>query len=242
MKGIVFTTLTAFFLTLNYAVAQDEYVLIEKSKIPRKEKKPIRFNDNTSEIKFSPTQILAGEINFSYEKKISPNSSFEIGAGPTLSNITLGSNRDYYYYYDPYYGGGYAYQTSGVGLFVELGYRFYPLDKTEALNRLYFSPILKYRIKNYGLSDASNILEDRQGKEEVASFAFNTGYQLWMSDRFSMDFFTGLGVGYQMDKDYRIGSYYDVNTQSYVNQWENNSGSFARYVINFGFKVGIGYK
>ncbi len=239
MKKTVLTTIVALFGVLS-VFSQDEYIVIEKSKKPRKEK-TIRFNNNIGEIKFTPTQLVVGEINFSYERRVSDKTSIELSAGPTISNISVGS-RDFYYYQDPFYGGGYAYQTTGVGAFVELGYRFYPLDKTEALNRFYLSPVLKYRLKNFGVKDGAGILQDRIGKDEVVSFAFNVGYQLWMSEKFSMDFFTGLGIGYQKNKDYSIGTYYEPNIQDYVNYWNDISASYARYVFNFGFKVGIGHE
>lgn len=238
MKKSILSTITAMLVIVTSGIAQEELVIIEQSGGRYKRaKKPIRLNDNIGVFKFSPTQLLAGEINFSYERQFSKNSSFEIGAGPTISNISAGDGQNHFY--DPSYG-GYAYQTSGLGVFVEAAYRYYPLDETEALNRFYLSPILKYKVKNFGLEDASGVLENEKGSDSRMNFAFNVGYQLWLSKSFSMDFYTGLGIGYQQYTSYFPESTYVAPDWTF--QWRDNSYTQARYVFNFGVKVGIGHK
>ncbi|MDG1334383.1 MAG: DUF3575 domain-containing protein [Crocinitomicaceae bacterium] len=239
MKKTILTTITALLVVVSSGIAQQEIVVIEQSNRSRRAKKPIRLNDNTSVIKFTPTQLLAGEINFSFEKQLSKQTSFEIGAGPTISNISLGDGGGNHYV-DPIYG-TYSYQTSKLGFFAEAGYRFYPLDETEALNRFYLSPTLKFKLMNFGIDDASQILDPRDGSDLRMNFAFNIGYQLWMSKSFSMDFFTGLGIGYQQMKTYNAVSTYNGNTNTYETEWLDNSYTQARYVFNFGVKVGIGH-
>lgn len=236
MKKKVVSTIAAVLMVVFSGVAQNEFVVIEQGGRGKREKQ-IRLNDNIGVVKFCPTQMLVGEINFSYERQLSKQTSVEFGLGPTISNIAAGNVSGHYI--DPW-GGGYAYQTSGMGFFAEAGYRFYPLDETEALNRFYLGPVLKYRLKNFGLNDGAGQLSSMRGSDSQFSFALNFGYQLWMSKSFSMDFFTGLGIGYQ-----EITSYYPE--QIYVDpnwtyQWKDNSRSGARYVFNFGFKVGIGHE
>ncbi|PIE87332.1 MAG: hypothetical protein CSA03_00825 [Bacteroidetes bacterium] len=238
MKKKALSTIAALLVVVFSGLAQDDFIVIQQSSRKRGEKK-IRLNDNIGVVKFTPTQMLVGEINFSYERQISKQSSFEIGLGPTISNIALGGNGGNHYI-DPYYGGGGTYQTSGVGFFAEAGYRFYPLDETEALNRFYLSPIFRVRQKNYGLRDISGMLPDKQGSQLLTSFALNFGYQMWLSKSFSFDFFTGLGIGQQQDNSYFQVSEYANNTYTY--KWQPTSNSYARYVFNFGMKVGIGHK
>ena len=235
MKKTILTTVAALFVIVTSGIAQKEIVVIEQSNRSKRDKKPIRLNDNTSVFKFTPTQMLAGEINFSFEKQLSKQTSFEIGAGPTISNIAFGNVNGHFI--DPW-GGGYAYQTSGLGFFAEAGYRYYPLDETEALNRLYLSPTLKFKLTNFGLNDASGVLSPTKGSDMRLNFAFNVGYQLWLSKSFAMDFFTGLGIGYQQLTTFQPEQVFvDPN---WVSQWTDRSRSGARYVFNFGVKVGIG--
>ena len=235
MKKTFLATFTALLMVATSGIAQEEIVIIEQNNRMRREKKPIRLNDNTSVVKFSPTQMLAGEIHFAFEKQLTKHSSFEIAAGPTISNIAFGNVSSHLI--DPW-GGGYAYESSGLGFFTEAGYRYYPLDETEALNRFYLSPVAKFKLMNYGLHDASGALSPTKGSEMNLNFSFNVGYQLWLSKSFAMDFYTGLGIGYQQVKSYYPESIFVDPDWTF--QWRDNSRSGARYVFNFGVKVGIG--
>lgn len=238
MKKSILSTITALLVVVTSGIAQQELVVIEQGSRYKREKKGIRLNDNTSVIKFTPTQMLAGEINFSFEKQLSKQTSFEIGLGPTISNIAVGDGTGNHYF-DPMYG-GYTIETSGLGFFAEAGYRFYPLDETEALNRFYLSPVLKYKLMNFGLEEASGELPKREGSDMRMNFALNVGYQVWLSKSFAMDFYTGLGIGFQQVESY-FPVYNYVGTE-YQYEWVDNSYSQARYVFNFGVKVGIGQK
>lgn len=237
MKKKILSAITAVLVVVTSGIAQQEIVVIEQGSRSKREKKEIRLNDNTSVIKFTPTQMLVGEINFGFEKQLSKQTSFEISAGPTISNIALGEVNSHFI--DPW-SGGYAHESSRMGFFTEVGYRFYPLDDTEALNRFYLGPVLKYRMMNFGLHDASGQLEETKGSNTQFNFALNFGYQLWLSKSFSMDFFAGLGIGYQEVRSFYPESVYIDPNWTY--QWRNNNRSGARYVFNFGFKVGIGQK
>ncbi len=240
MKKSILSTIAALLVIITSGIAQQELVVIEQvNGRYQRAKKPVRLNDNVGVFKFSPTQLLAGEINFSYEKQFSRYSSFEIGAGPTISNIAFGDNGGNHVI-QGIGGGGYAYQTSRVGMFVEAAYRYYPLDDTEALNRFYLSPVLKFRVMNFGLEDASGLLSATQGSDMRMNFAMNIGYQWWLSKSFAIDLFGGMGIGYQeVTSSFPESVYVDNN---WITQWIDNSRSGARYVFNFGVKVGIGHK
>lgn len=236
MKKSILSTVAAVLVVVTSGIAQQEIVVIKQGSRYKREKKEIRLNDNTSIVKFCPTQLLVGEINFSFEKQLSKHTSFEIGAGPTISNIALGEVGNHFV--NP--SGGFAYQTSKLGMFVEAAYRYYPLDETEALNRFYLSPVMKFRVMNFGLEDPSAQLPSTQGSDIRFNFAMNIGYQWWLSKSFSLDLFCGLGIGYQ-----EVSSYFAESVfvdQNWVTQWTDNSRSGARYVFNFGVKVGIGKK
>lgn len=236
MKKSILSTITAVLVVVTSGIAQQELVVIEQGNRYKREKKGIRLNDNTSVIKFTPTQLLAGEINFSFEKQIGKQTSFEISAGPTISNVAVGDGYGNHYI-EPIYG-SYALEKSGLGFFTEVGYRFYPLDGTEALNRFYLSPVMKFKLMNFGLEDAAGQLPNRDGSDMRLNFAMNVGYQVWLSKSFAMDFYAGLGIGYQKEE-----TYYPTYTYvgpDYISAWTDNSYTQARYVFNFGVKVGIG--
>ena len=233
MKKPIFTAIAAVLMFTQTGIAQDELIIVDRGSRRETEKKPLRLNENTSVVKFSPTQMFVGEINFSYERQTSKYSSFEVSLGPTISNIALGNVQSHII--DPW---GYSYRTSRMGAFGEVAYRYYPLDQTEALQAFYISPLLKVKMMNFGIVDGTGLLPDTKGSDLRASFALNVGYQWWMSKSFCMDFYAGMGIGYQQLKDSYVSTeFIDPN---WVSVWKPSNSTGARYVFNFGFKVGIG--
>jgi hypothetical protein len=236
MQKLIFSSLTFFLLSSFTGFSQDDLIIIDRGALKRSSstKKEIKLNDNISAIKFSPTQMIMGEINFSWERQLSQKSSIELSAGPTISNIGFGIQS---HLFDPYGG---SIETSGVGLFGEVGIRYYPLDETEALNRFYVSPILKFRQFNFGLDDISDVLASTDGSDVQLNFLFNFGYQLWASKSFAVDFFGGMGIGMRTINSAYVEAIWANNQYEY--QWIRTRNSNARYVFSAGIKVGIGQK
>lgn len=230
---------TCFLFT---AFAQEEKVIvIDKGagKTTRQSSKTAtdrKLVDNISVLKFSPLQMAVGEINFGYERKIDEMSSFEVEFGPTLSNISLSVSENHYF--DPY--GNYSQETSKIGFFTSIGYRFYPMDNGKVLNGFYVSPVFKYRLMNFGVQDFSENLEDTQGNENHAYFTFNFGFQRWLSEHFSLDFFGGIGLGYESHTRYSVASVYDGTNGTYSYYWDRHSYDGVRFLVTGGIKVGIG--
>ncbi len=217
--------------------AQRDIVIIDKGYGSDREvfKKQPRLNDNTSIVKFSPLQMIVGEINLSYELQTSIKGSVEFGLGPTISNIGFGGQS---HLLNPW--GGTQQETAAMGFFASVAYRYYPLDETEALNRFYISPVLKYRMYNFGLNDLANGLDPIRGNEVNANFTFNFGYQVWVSKSFALDFFTGIGIGMEtVNSAYSQGVYNPI-TLTYDYNWKETSITAARYLFTMGIKVGIG--
>lgn len=215
--------------------SQDDIIIIDKGALKASRKKdPIIVN--CDEIyKFSPLQMIKGEINFGYERKLAPKTSLEIEIGPTISEI---GNLNYHVYYDPYYNS--AVRESNIGFFASTGFRYYPMDNNFAPNRFYVSPVLKYRMFNYNVKDAGGVLDTQVGQENELNFLFNFGYQMWLSKTFSLDFFTGMGIGLNSGRDYSVHSEWDYYTNTYQYSWEKSTYSGAKYVFTMGVKVGIG--
>jgi hypothetical protein len=220
-------------------MAQEEKIIVIDRGVrgrtkPQKEQKLV---DNDHVLKFSPLQMVMGEINLGFEKKMNEMSSLEFELGPTLSEVGFTVNE--YHYYDPW---GYPSQSrnTGVGFFGSVGYRFYPMDNTMVLNRFYVSPVFKYRLYNFQLRDFSGILDDQKGSENQAMFTFNFGYQKWLSDHFSLDMFAGFGLAFEGHDTYYLNSVYDGNTGTYIYNWEENNFNGVRFAFTMGVKVGIG--
>lgn len=231
ITGIVATVLS---LT---SFAQQEVIIIDKGDLKdfdKRKTKEIRYNDNIEVFKFAPLNMLVGEINFGYERQVSQKGSIDIEVGPTISKISLGIDN---HYIDPNMGPT-ADDNSGLGFFTTFGYRFYPLDETEALNRFYVSPVLKFKLLNHTVEDLSGTLQNAKGSNTQLNFYFNFGYQLWAAKSFSVDFYGGVGIGYQQLVDHRIEYQYVNNDWNYY--WFKTSSSGARYVANVGIKFGIG--
>lgn len=236
-QPLVFTILLFSSLLTN---AQQEVVIIDKGESNTRVRKPreLRLNENTRVVKFAPLNMLIGEIGFGYEHKVDSKSSLDFEFGPTISEIGFDVNT---HYFDAY-SSNYSYRTSGLGAFGSVGYRFYPLDETEALNRFYVSPILKYKLLTYtaNSADPNANLDPKRGTENQLNFYFNFGHQVWLSKSFCLDMYCGMGIGYKGTVDYTINSEY-VGTE-WVSSWRTQKASGARYVFDIGIKVGIGSK
>jgi hypothetical protein len=232
----------AAFLVVTLAKAQEEKVIVidrgAAYKNTQRARKPEKLVDNSHVMKFSPLQMIMGEINLGFEKRVNEMSSIEFEFGPTLSELGFSVNSNHYSP-DPW-GFNYSRRSTGVGFFGSVGYRFYPMDNTMVLNRFYVSPVFKYRIYNFGVEDYSKVLPSQKGNEGQAIFTFNFGYQKWLSDHFSLDMFAGFGLAYESHKDFFTESIYDDVTGAYTYKWVNNNYSGVRFAGTMGIKVGIG--
>ncbi len=229
-KTILLSTLLFGFTTFG----QQEVIIIDKGAYKERKEKEIKLNDNTQVLKFAPLNMMVGEINFSYEKQTSQKGSFELGIGPTLSKIGFGV--DTHIFDTPS-----VTENSGLGFFTSVAYRFYPLDETEALNRFYVSPILKFKLLNYSYQDNNTNLGSVKASDNRLDFYFNFGYQVWAAKSFSLDFYGGIGLGYRTTEEYRVESTY-TSSGEWVNKWVMYSVSGARYIANLGLKIGIGWE
>lgn len=226
------------FTSLSGMAQEEKIIVIDRGDRGRtKPQKEQKLVDNDHVLKFSPLQMVMGEINLGFEKKINEMSSLEFELGPTLSEVGFTVTDDHFY--DPW---GYPSQSrnTGIGVFGSVGYRFYPMDNTMVLNKFYVSPVFKYRLYNFQLKDFSNTLDDQKGSENQAMFTFNFGYQKWLSDHFSLDMFAGFGLAYESHNTYYVNSVYDGNTGNYIYNWEENNYNGVRFAFTAGVKVGIG--
>lgn len=233
----MFKSLLAFVVLLSSTgvFAQEEIIVIDRKDFRKKEKE-IRLNDNTRVIKFAPLHLLAGEINFGYEHQLSQKGSIDLELGPTISQIGLGINNHFVDPFNPSIA-----ERSALGAVIGVGYRYYPLDKTEALNRFYISPTLRLKWMNTLYEDPAGLLQGSQrGGITKANFTFNFGYQVWASESFAMDFYMGFGIGLRGERWYSFDQTFQNNEWSY--NWIEHNTSGAVYVGNMGIKVGIGSK
>jgi len=223
------------------AMAQDQkVVIIDKGSsynAPKKLKEPLVTN-NLNIIKFSPLQLLVGEINLGYERVLNEMSSVDFEIGPTLSNVRMSVSGNHLF--NPGFGPSVE-RTSGVGFFFGTGYRMYPLRGGLAPNWFYVSPVFKFRQMNYGFHDFSNLLPNTKGSEKDFNFSFNFGSQFWLEEKFSLDVFAGIGLAYESYKDYFMTSVYNGTTGLYDYQWQEDAYSGVRFLFTGGVKIGIAH-
>lgn len=237
MKKLLVAIYLLSFLPTAFGQEEKIIVIDRGSGKTYREKKERTLVDHKSVMKFSPLQMVVGEINFGFEKKIDEMSSIEFEFGPTLSNVGLTVSANHYN--DPW-GGSQIGETSKIGFFGSAGYRFYPMDNGKVLNGFYVSPVLKYRLMNFGIHDYSENLTDTKGSENHMYFTFNFGFQRWLSQNFSLDMFGGIGLGYESHLRYTTAASYDGNTGVYSYYWDKNAYDGVRFVLTGGVKIGIG--
>ncbi len=223
-RAIIFIALLGFG---SYGLAQNDpqYIIVDKDV---KKQKEHRVVDNSFVIKFTPTQLLAGEINFGAEFKTGERSSVEVEAGPTITQIGAGR---FTTGYQDYFG---AYPSSGVGVFTSAAFRYYPADLYPSLNRFYISPKVRYRCYNT-MYNFSGDTGTKRGAENQVGFIFNAGLQTWLSDQFAIDYFVGLGIGYSVSTSYQPN--YGPMDSQVINKYVYRQ---TNYIFNIGVKVGIG--
>lgn len=194
--------------------------------------------DNHSKfaIKYSPTQLVSGELHFGYEQRIAPQSSIELTLGPTVSEIGL----PVFLFNNLFIGN--ASRESGLGFFAGLSYRYYPISGYATAPRgLYIAPELKYRLYNTKYVDETYNLGEQTGATTQFMFKFNTGYQFWLGSKFSLDVFTAVGIGTTSLRSYSADMPYDPVSGIFGNpQWIGHSKSRVSFIGSFGFKIGIG--
>lgn len=188
--------------------------------------------ENYNAFKFDPLRMTIGEINFSWEKRIDEKVSVEFELGPTISN--LGGNRFFYDSYNQYQ------INSRMGGLISAAVRYYPLEGSWAMNKLYISPKLKYRRYNSEFTSLDIPLPNQSAFSNETMFTFNIGYQQWLSDNFAFDYYIGMGIGGFRSTNYSVNSIYNGNTQTYDYSWSKYTNDFTRVIGVIGVKVTIG--
>jgi hypothetical protein len=236
MSIIKLFSVSLIFLISFGSMAQNEVIIIDRKNYKKDRNRDIRLNENTQIVKFAPINLLAGEINFGYERQLSQKSSLDFEIGPTLSNLRTGFNN---HFIDPFQPVTVA--KSALGFLIGAGFRYYPLDETEALNRFYVSPVLKYKLMNSRFEDVSGFVDGtRCGSFSRLNFYFNFGYQFWLSKSFSLDVFGGFGLGFHSEIAYTANHIFTGD--DWLSSWEERTHSQGVLVGNVGLKLGIGSK
>jgi len=198
----------------------------------------IAQKDNHSKfaIKFSPTQLVTGELHFAYEQRVMKQGSIELGIGPTVSEIGINS-----FFFENNLGYGGVLAESSLGFFTSLQFRYYPIEGLATAPRgLYIAPELKFRQYNTIYRDEITNLGERKGAINQISFKFFTGYQFWIGGRFAIDLFTAVGIGTSNITRHSVLQTYDPNTQIYTGAWHESNRSVLRFTGAFGVKFGFG--
>jgi hypothetical protein len=199
--------------------------------------------DKNFVLKFCPTQLVAGEFNFSYEQRIARIISLELEIGPTISQFGLNFGNQRLWQGDL---GLWNYDAidvnanAAIGFHASLAPKFYPASEDNELKGLYLAPMLKFRRYNYVNEDDGGILSDAKSNIDQFIFRFNMGFQFWPGDgNFSLDMYFGVGLGTFNIHGQRYDNY--VNDQGYVEtKWTPYSDNGIRFNAATGIKFGFG--
>lgn len=234
--------LISCFLTSLSVFAQREVIVIDRNAAPEKRNKSHEEDylsrdwvEHDNVFKFDAMRLMIGDIALSYERVIGQKTSFEIEAGPTVSNLRI--NR-FSLHNDGSINGS---RNTSMGGFGSIALRFYPLDGRPALNQFYISP--KYKYKQYNelfTPKAGSALENRKGFSKQNIFSFNFGIQQWVAKQFALDYYVGIGIGHYTDRTSIANSYYDGVSNEWKEQWQDKKSSSANVVLSIGIKCGIG--
>ncbi len=187
-------------------------------------------------IKFTPTKIFSGMIEFGVEQAIGDRTSVELNLGPTISNISP-------------FGNGHGivgdinglYNTTGsqLGFHINGGIRFYPIEDKYVMNGFYVSPILDFRYFNYQFQDFYNPNGPAfDGFRQEMSFGFLFGAQSWVSKYFGLDTYMGMGIK-SVDVKQAFNQY---DPWGGTGVWQEQRTTDARWFVTAGIKIGIGVK
>ena len=217
-----------------YAAAQDDKIIIvdryQTAAKPTEERLPRRMVDLNQVFKFDPIRMAIGEINFAYERVVGQQTSIEFELGPTVSN--LGGNR----VFTDNMGGAPVTRYSEIGCFGSFAFKFYPLDGRPALNQLYVSPKFKYR--RYNETVESTTIGSNKGYSNESIFTFNFGYQQWLAQRFSFDYYIGFGL--KSERGVERYATTEIVGGEWSEVWRDQTLRSTRFVATIGIKVGIG--
>ncbi|MGV3611822.1 MAG: hypothetical protein ACO1N0_12780 [Fluviicola sp.] len=201
--------------------------------------------DNSMEkkfvLKFCPTQLIAGEFNFSYEQRVARIISLELEVGPTISQFGLNFGNQRLWRSDLWeFDAINPDADAAIGFHASLAPKFYPTSQDNELKGLYLSPMFKYRTYNYTVEDVTGNLDDQRASLSQAMFRFNMGFQFWPGDgNFSIDMYFGVGLSTFTIKDRLVDNY--VDNQGYVqSQWVTNTDTGVRLNVATGLKFGFG--
>lgn len=188
-------------------------------------------------IKFSPTQLVSGELHFAYEQRVSPQSSLEFSFGPTVSEV--GINQVYFNSILDNYTG--VRRESNLGLFAGLAYRYYPLSGFSTAPRgLYIAPEIKFRLYNTNYIDEMYVLSTKTGSTAQFLFRFHTGFQFVIGRKFAIDIFTAVGLGATYITRYKNVGVYNNSSLVTDYKWRAISRNKVFFSGTFGVKFGIG--
>lgn len=198
-------------------------------------------------IKFAPTQIVAGELNFSYEQRIARIISLELEVGPTISQFGINFGNQKLWRGNS--GGVQLWNfdaididaRSAVGFHVSLAPRFYPASDDNLMKGLYLSPVFKFRQYNYVNEDDNGLLDDAKSSINQGVFRFNFGLQFWpKGGKFSIDMYFGIGLGTFNIKGQQVVSEYNSTTMNYDTRWDTYRDNGVRFNAATGIKFGFG--
>lgn len=235
------------FCSSNLVFSQDDVI----SQNTKPVKAPIK-EDQTYIIKFDPTRIIlwegkisnhtrsvVSELGLGLEKKIGTHSSFEFELGATRYDYAFEPVGARDVPDDDYYQTLHYNVASKLGFYSSLAYRYYPIK--QALRGVYVSPKFRYRLlKDEVTPKVSDIVDSREESHKEFFYMINLGYETWLSDNYSLDFYIGVGMRSKISNFNHCYWSYNSKTNSSTLNWISSSTKEILPNINLGVKIGFG--
>lgn len=243
-------TLSQFilFFSIQSVFCQEETLTESKERI---ERAPIK-NDQTFVFKFDPTRTVlfegkisdhsrsvVSELGLGFEKKTGNRFSFELELGATRFDYAFEPIGAKDIPDDDYYQTLHYNIESKVGGYSSLAFRCYPL--TSALRGFYISPKFRYRLlMNEVIPRVSDLPDSRTESHKEFFYMLNIGYQIWLSNHYSFDFYVGAGMRSKIDNFQHCYWSYNPKTDSSILNWVSSSEKSILPNIHLGIKIGFG--
>lgn len=232
MRIKVLSLIVCSLVSVGNILGQSERVYVNLDSDDNSRTKSGRVVEHMNVIHHDPIRMMTGEIGFSFERVLKEKLSIEIGAGPTLSGI--GFTR--FFSFDQG-----TTTASRIGFLAEVGIRYYPLNDMPALNKLYIMPSVKFRQYNVDYEANAISLPNRRGYQNDISYNFTVGYQQWLADGFSFDYYAGFGLGMRYSQSFYAVDDFNPETQQFEPRWIGTYNQLPRLYFNLGLKVGLGW-
>lgn len=190
-------------------------------------------------IKLNFLSPLAGYLQITYEKSVSPLQGFEL----SLGIIGAGKNQSFDYYYNG--EGNREIKRDAFGAFVQVGYKFNKLPDylrkgtriTHIMQGTYFRPELTLGYyKDNVVNHTSGNVSVMKRKNFFGAIMLNIGHQWIFGEKWLVDLYGGVGYAFDNTNEDKDDIFSDYYSNHFVIQ---KAGQGASVGLSGGLRVGL---